>query len=783
MPVTPTYPGVYIEELPSGVHTIVGVATSITAFLGQAPRGPIDSAVHILSLKDYERSFGGLSSDSEMSYAVSQFFLNGGSEAYIVRLAKNARAASANLLDKSGTKVLTITALDEGTAGNDIQLALNPNGSSNFDLTVSYVSTSNQADNVAELFQNLSLDPANSRFIEDLINSVSQLVTVAVAGVTTIPAKLAPIVISGAFTDSDLDTLSAFPDAGHNSFMLGFNDHDPEPVLIDHNTPGDHSNLAAYLTDIASRIQKAVRAMHSDSPVWSNFTCTSDDTHLIFSTGQPDVTSSMQIDNATTNNIATALHLSKDQVLVNQKGISLDSAHGGITSDAFPDTASELSTLSAFPDATHNSFKIGFDGNAPVNVVTIDSSTPGDHSSLASYLTDIAARIRKAVRATNPGVPAWKNFTCTSDGTHLILSSGTSGSGSSVQVTSATNDIVGALNLLAPSTVTINTPDIPSLIGGAGDPFEDDGPDALKIYSGDPVQRTGIQALEAVDLFNLLCLPGVTQAGILTMAVQYCQSRRAVLIVDAPLAPPDPTKSGPQSLKPDEMVKYIMGPDLPKGNLGTYAAIYYPWVKAPDPLKGGKVRSFSPSGMIAGLYARTDSARGVWKAPAGTDATLVGVQGVDYLLTDQENGILNPHGVNCLRIFPVFGPVSWGARTVSGDDQIGSDYKYVPVRRTALYIEESLYRGLKWAVFEPNDEPLWAQIRLNVGAFMQDLFVKGAFQGKTPRDAYFVKCDKETTTQNDINLGIVNILVGFAPLKPAEFVIVQLQQIAGQIQV
>jgi phage tail sheath protein FI len=187
--------------------------------------------------------------------------------------------------------------------------------------------------------------------------------------------------------------------------------------------------------------------------------------------------------------------------------------------------------------------------------------------------------------------------------------------------------------------------------------------------------------------------------------------------------------------------------------------------------------------MVAGLYASTDSARGVWKAPAGVNANLINVQGLDYMLTNDENGTLNPLGVNCLRIFPIYGAVSWGARTVSGADAIASDYKYIPVRRTALYIEESLFRGLQWVVFEPNDEPLWAQIRLNVGAFMHDLFRKGAFQGKTPKDAYLVKCDSETTTQNDINNGIVNILVGFAPLKPAEFVILQIEQLAGQIQV
>ena len=152
-------------------------------------------------------------------------------------------------------------------------------------------------------------------------------------------------------------------------------------------------------------------------------------------------------------------------------------------------------------------------------------------------------------------------------------------------------------------------------------------------------------------------------------------------------------------------------------------------------------------------------------------------------LTDAENGELNPLGINCLRAMPASGRVIWGARTLRGADQLGDEYKYIPVRRTALYIEESLYRGLKWAVFEPNDEPLWAQIRLNVGSFMHNLFRQGAFQGSSPRDAYFVRCDKDTTTQNDINLGIVNVVVGFAPLKPAEFVVLKLQQIAGQIDV
>jgi phage tail sheath protein FI len=212
------------------------------------------------------------------------------------------------------------------------------------------------------------------------------------------------------------------------------------------------------------------------------------------------------------------------------------------------------------------------------------------------------------------------------------------------------------------------------------------------------------------------------------------------------------------------------------------AAIYFPRVRIPDPLKENRLEEFAPGGVIAGVWARTDLLRGVFKAPAGQETPMVGVRELTVKLTDGENGQLNPIAINCLRSFPVIGNIVWGARTLVGADVLADQWKYIPVRRLALFIEESLYRGTKFAVFEPNDEPLWAQLRLNVGAFMHDQFRKGAFQGTTPRDAYLVKCDKETTTQNDIDKGIVNILVGFAPLKPAEFIIIKIQQLAGNIQ-
>jgi len=291
---------------------------------------------------------------------------------------------------------------------------------------------------------------------------------------------------------------------------------------------------------------------------------------------------------------------------------------------------------------------------------------------------------------------------------------------------------------------------------------------------GNEALKTGLYALENVDLFNMLVMPDATAGAglmnVLTEAIAYCTRRRAFVIIDAP-----------ETVGNFAQAQAWMGATASPLR-SRNSAIYFPRLRAPDPMKNGVVGSFAAAGALAGLYARTDAERGVWKAPAGTSAGLVGATGLSYTLTDRENGTLNPLGLNALRTFPVIGTVSWGARTGRGADALSDEYKYIPVRRLALFLEETLYRGTQWVVFEPNDEPLWSQIRLNLGAFMHTLFAQGAFQGKTPRDAYFVKCDKETTTPNDVDLGRVNIVVGFAPLKPAEFVIIQIQQIVPALQ-
>lgn len=325
--------------------------------------------------------------------------------------------------------------------------------------------------------------------------------------------------------------------------------------------------------------------------------------------------------------------------------------------------------------------------------------------------------------------------------------------------------VAGSLpqSVTAPATGTVTTPikdDGSALtkvdfLGGEGDTFD--------------LDKKGLYALEKVDLFNLLCIPPYqneeVETEVVGNAAAYCEKRRAMLLVDPPTRWIN-TQTASQEMSD------------PVKNLGTSSAnamVFFPRLK-----RAGSWKTYAPSGAIAGIMARTDTQRGVWKAAAGLSATLAGVSELSVPLTDLENGVLNPLGLNCLRMMPGAGPVVWGARTLQGADILSSDWKYIPVRRLTLYIEESLYRATRWAVFEPNDEPLWAQIRLSIGGFMQDLFRQGAFQGQTPKDAYFVQCDSTTTTQADIDRGIVNISIGFAPVKPAEFVVLYIQPAAGQ---
>jgi phage tail sheath protein FI len=543
MPITVNYPGVYIEELPSGVHTITGVATSITAFIGRAARGQVNEPITITSFADYDRTFGGLWQPSSMSFAVNDFYGNGGSTAIIVRLTHQAGTATFTLPEDAEPQAsplhgavsppstyasLNLQAASPGAWANNLGISVDyqtkdSTDLSLFNLTLTLMDAARQTKLVVEKYLNLSVDPASSRFIGTVLDQQSE--------------------------------------------------------------------LAVVVTDMNGKYEVPY--------------------------------------------VRPAL--------------------------------------------------------------TVASGSP---------------------------------------------------------------------------------PQGPWFQGG-----DDGGPLTDTDFLGDQADKEGLYALEKADLFNILCIPPYlgdnsphgddVSTNLVSKAAQYCEDRRAFYILDPPSAWTSLKTAQTQFSQIQQFV----------GTTSDHAAIFFPRVLEQNPLLDNQLDTIAPSGAIAGVFARTDAQRGVWKAPAGQDATLNGVVQLALQLTDPENGLLNPLGLNCLRTFPLVGNVVWGARTIRGADALADQWKYIPVRRTALFLEESLYRGLKWAVFEPNDETLWQNIRLNAGSFMHDQFRKGAFQGSSPDQAYFVKCDSETTTQSDIDNGVVNVIVGFAPLKPAEFVVIQIQQMAGQLQV
>lgn len=686
MPVAVSYPGVYIEEIPSGVRTITGVATSITAFIGRAQRGPADKAMMINSYAEFERIFGGLWLESTLGYAVRDFYLNGGSQAIIVRLLhpmfqeteRESVEATANTVANAAKGTATGTGAAAKTAANIKRDEIVDDGESS-------AVEKQTARKVAEFIGKL---PDNAKK-EEVIKAADTAIIKASAS-------------SKAKLEIGSIKLVAASEGAWGANLRAMIDCDNIP------TTTDLFNLTVVNT--ASGISERFL--------------------------------NLSIDQSSVRRIDRILGTADNRIIGESTLVKWD---GGDWPPAdLPDLAEIKSKFAALLAAI-NTLK-GNPSNTELKKAVIDAQDEAwlltvDTVTLSEKKYSRAKAAREA--SQNAGETVSDEIKDAEKNAKTTLESA-----KQLQIDSVSDGL----------ELTIN--------------------DFLPLQS--KVEKKGIHALEQADLFNILCIPPYrnqnkdVDKNLLAEAETYCTERRALLIVD-----PHSSWNSKTRAKEDFTKEEDNYPGIPSKN----AALFFPRLKQPNPLRDNQVEEFVPCGAVAGIFARTDNQRGVWKAPAGIEATLAGVPQLSVNLTDAENGELNPLGINCLRAFPIIGRIVWGSRTLRGADQLADEWKYIPVRRTALFIEESLYRGTQWIVFEPNDEPLWAQIRLNIGAFMHNLFRQGAFQGTTPRDAYFVKCDKETTTQNDINSGIVNIVVGFAPLKPAEFVIIKLQQMAGQIEV
>lgn len=785
MPPTLTYPGVYIVEAPSGVHTITGVATSIAAFFGQASMGQLNTPIQCLSYSDYTRNLGAPVPGANLAQSVQEFFSNGGSECYVVRLAHGAQPAQVGLTNRAGTPVLTVMASSPGIWGAGLSVTVDyntPMPDSTFNLQV--MNTVNGSVVQTQTFANLSMDPASPRYAPNFVSQSSSLIQLAPAAATTTTFKgysEARAMVNVPTDGFNAAIAALWPSSDQGSFQISV---DGSPWATVNLSKTKMTTGLGGTTDLLTFSYIYTSIKSSFGPGFDVTLQRTPGNFLQVQSNASGATSSVQIQPGDpTSDLARPLMLG-----VAQGGIEVASyaelrpIPTGIYFDPnSPSTTGEImpavDTLAAVTLADVQSISIN--GSPAVTIPwSGGGATPfsqgaggaSDHDGVRQNLQTIAGLINTSFPGFQAGVAGYRLFV---QNLNPLPAPGAD------TITFTTNADANDFKNGFASTVAaypLGTPLTGIGYASAGPAPTDGTPPLQADYTGSELSRSGFWALDAVDLFNLMVIPGdgISTSGewdvIRAAAAQYCQSRRAFLILDAPAEWSINSLSNAQSL--------VQTFRSPLGNSDINCAVYFPRVQIND---NGILRLVGPSGMVAGMYAATDAARGVWKAPAGTQAALNGVIDLELILTDKQNGVLNPLAVNCLRRMPA-GYLIWGARTVAGFDNSGdSDWTYVPVRRTALFLEESLYRGTQWVVFEPNDEPLWAQIRMNIGAFMMGLFRQGAFQGATPDQAFFVKCDSETTTQADIDQGIVNIIVGFAPLKPAEFVVITIQQIAGDL--
>ena len=977
MPASLTYPGVYIEELPSNVHSIAGVATSIAAFIGWAPQGPTDKAVLVESFTQFQSIFGGFVPvpGVYLAYAVNQFFANGGSQAYIIRLvwdgsltaapgtnpavASTAVAAgigfaSAQITASVGSVVSPAITIDVGARVlqslviGPANLPVIPLGAE-VTLTASGVFSDGttgappgqvnwSSNNPAIPISSTGLLTANSAgsvvvTAQSGPLSTSTSLTVGGASVATLalnPAtfslaagqtqQLSAIATLSDGTTQDVTPLVSWTFAA-TALSISGGDATPLPGATGSQTitaslatvaspvtstgavaslgPAIPVSLAVYpagaVANIGQLVDFSARATNSDGTVgalgggsWTSSVPTVatvaspsgvatldavGTTVVTVTSGALTASATLTVTAATLKSLSVtplaSTVASGHNVSLSAKGLYSDgstydltqsvswspataipAASPATTNTADPNTglvttgavgsttitatvpwqtattataqvtvtapviASLAITPLASPLLSGQSAALTLTAKmsnssappSPIPGVTWSSSAPSIVSvNSAGVATSVAAGGSLTLFASSPG--AWGNSLrvsvlaqppqpsqpprfgllvqqVSSSGQLTTLESFVGLSTTSTDPQYAVTVIDNDSNYITFINPATNAPVVPSAT-----PSPTSSPIALSggsdgaqlIPAGDQNFELalsnaggGFNLLDRIDIFNLLCVPGETDETAISQMQAYCATKRAMLIVDPPQTA---TAAGLASSGPVGTNRGAGITTLPNSANSAY---YFPWIYAPDPAVGNKKTLYPPCGFVAGIYAATNSARGVWKAPAGVTAGLSGDLGLQFVLSDAENGNLNPQAINCLRHFKVYGDVVWGARTLAGNDQVGSQWKYVPIRRLALYIESSLFDGTQWVVFEPNAEPLWGQIRLNVGSFMQGLFLEGAFAGSSPQTAYFVKCDADNNPPASVALGVVNILVGFAPLYPAEFVVIQIQQIAAQ---
>jgi len=877
MPSSYLHPGVYVEEIPSSVKPIEGVGTSTAIFIGFATQGTVGEPKFISNWDDYLKLYGGYCDTGNekgdpMAYSVAAFFQNGGTKAYIARLAINTdpkplqKASGWQEQPKDANKAVVFTAINEGQWANGIVVQIDAKTTPNlYRLRIGRLDTKG-ALLTQEDFNEVSFDSTSPRYIESVINGFSNLLTVAVKPIDD-PAVTGAAVAqsyyigtstSGPLTGADLN-FSTVSDADR-TLNIAIDGGTAFAVIL------PNTDYTGKLPDLATYIQAKVCAGAAPGTPRAVFTAKVNTDRLILQSNTAVPTSGV----AVTGNAAIRCRLGVANSGSETNGV------GTSISGELQDDNLKFAAVNQDPDRT---LSIAIDGADPFDVVLEKKNYA---------IVDLAKYIQATVQGVeSPETPRGKFTANVKDDNKLILQSNTSGASTVVvkdggaaaacklgTANGGTEKVGGGTNISASlATADLDFNSLPAssrtltlaLDGGTAFDillpnanFADDlnrlartiqdlvqrsgAPDAACVKftaraTADKIvlaSNTGLNGSDVVvtnsgaaarcklgkdnggekttgqeamgvrkilgpielaggtdgglpnsaafdDLFtrlkkfhdiNIVCLPGQEWKGasqaIIEKAIAHAEEMQdRIVLIDPP--------SDAKLVTENDVELLVL-------STSTYAVTYYPWIKTANALynEDKNPGAFEPvlvppSGYAAGMWAKIDGQRGVWKAPAGVETGLLGVASLNADVDDVDQDALNPKGVNCIRKLPGFGPVIWGARTLS--TKAKPEWRYVPVRRTAIYIERSLFNGIQWAVFEGNDHLLWSSLRTNIASFMDGLFRSGAFQGEKASDAYFVRCGLgDTMTQDDIDSGRVIVIVGFAPLKPAEFVIIRIQQ-------
>ena len=738
MPIQVSYPGVYVSAITSPQPPAGGASTSIAAFVGRAPMGPVDQAVQVLNYADYTRKFGGLNKDSAISYQANAFFGNGGSQAVVVRVYS---APISTSIEIGGTPVATDTYTVEASLNGAPLAPATGSGATPADvattLATSLLAVAIPGGGTLAGVITATVAAGSSTIAIGLVPGATQAVsftasakastgtpggTIAVTGPTTVAfgtatlpiTTSATLTVGGTVTVGDVYTLFLTP-PGSPAVQVAF--------TAATTVAGDVATGLANAVNGDVNAKRLVAASAASAVLTLAYLATVEVTTQVNGTG--------------TLTLGTSTPL-----------FNLSAASPGLWGDEI------IASIVLVPTSSPLYQKYGLDPTNPkqalfnLTVYWFDGANYQTETFLNCTLWGTTNQVNRLDKVLENG-SQYVRYAAPTDNS-------------------------------SPPSVTIAAPGTAAVALAAG------GAESLGLqpsdYTGDAAKQTGLYALTQLPYgWNILCVPpdtiqdaqgGDQDASVYQEAAQICVENNAMLIIDPPTTWYSKWQSG-----------QVTGIDIDDPLLGSYtedqarsSAVYFPRVVISDPLMAGQPKVLPPCGFMAAAWASTDNAVGVWKAPAGLDVPIGGITGLQAKLSDADSGQLNPQGINTLRSFKTGGDVVWGARTLRGSDTLGDQYKYVPVRRLLLFIETSLQQNTLWAVFQPNGSSLWARLQTQITTFMSGLFAQGAFAGTSASQAFLVKCDSTTTLPSDQAAGIVNVQVGFAPLYPAEFVVITVSQ-------